>query len=86
MGRAKLGRGRHGSHVSRWQRVYRIALALLVPVGFHAIYDFALVELRGGWVYPTIAAGSVVLWAFVLRRVHTAREDSPHQPAAREVK
>ena len=30
MGRAKLGRGRHGSVVPRWQRNYRIALALVV--------------------------------------------------------
>jgi RsiW-degrading membrane proteinase PrsW (M82 family) len=86
MGRAKLGRGRHGSHVTRWERASRIALALAVPVAFHAAYDFALVELRGAWVYPVIAVGSVALWAFVLRRVHTAREDSPHQPLAREVK
>jgi RsiW-degrading membrane proteinase PrsW (M82 family) len=86
LGRAKLGRGLHGSHVTRWQRFYRIALALLVPLAFHSAYDFALVALRGLWIYAVIAALSMALWAFVLRRVHTALKDSPHQPAAREVK
>jgi len=82
LGRAKLGRGRHGSTVTPAQRAYRIALALLVPLAFHTAYDFALIELRGLWVYAVIAALSVSLWAFVLRRVHTAREDSPFRGEA----
>jgi RsiW-degrading membrane proteinase PrsW (M82 family) len=77
LGRAKLGRGRHGSHVAPWQRAYRIALALLVPMGFHAVYDFSLLETQGWVVYLVVALLSVLLWAFVLRRVHTAQHDSP---------
>src|SRR5581483_4070068 len=77
LGRAKLGRGRHGSHVTPWQRGYRIALALLVPTGFHAAYDFSLLETHGWVVYLVVALLSVLLWAFVLRRVHTAQHDSP---------
>jgi RsiW-degrading membrane proteinase PrsW (M82 family) len=76
-GRAKLGRGRHGSHVTRWQRTFRIALALLVPIGFHGAYDFALLQTHGVVVYAVVAALSLALWAFVLRRVHTAQHDSP---------
>jgi RsiW-degrading membrane proteinase PrsW (M82 family) len=85
MGRAKLGRGRHGSVVPRLQRNYRIALALLVPILFHGAYDFALVELRGLWVYGVIAALSIALWAFVLRRVHRAQHDSPFKTVTDQV-
>jgi RsiW-degrading membrane proteinase PrsW (M82 family) len=77
LGRAKLGRGRHGAEVSRWQRIYRIGLALLVPIGFHGAYDFMLLETHGWVVYLVVALLSILLWAFVLRRVHTAQHDSP---------
>jgi RsiW-degrading membrane proteinase PrsW (M82 family) len=77
LGRAKLGRGRHESGVTAWQRTYRIALALFVPLAFHAAYDFALLETHGLIVYVVVAALSLLLWAFVLRRVHTAQHDSP---------
>jgi RsiW-degrading membrane proteinase PrsW (M82 family) len=77
MGRAKLGRGRYGSTVTRGQRAMYLALAFLVPFGFHSAYDFALVELRGWWIYAVVSALSIALWGFVLRRVHTAQKDSP---------
>jgi RsiW-degrading membrane proteinase PrsW (M82 family) len=75
-GRAKLGDGKGGG-VTRGQRALRIALALLVPVLFHAAYDFSLVELHGGAMYAVITLLSLALWVFVLRRVHRAQSDSP---------
>jgi RsiW-degrading membrane proteinase PrsW (M82 family) len=86
LGRAKLGRGRHGSHVTRGQRATFLALAFFVPLGFHTAYDFALVELRGLWIYAVIGALSIGLWAFVLRRVRLATDDSPFRAASDEVK
>jgi RsiW-degrading membrane proteinase PrsW (M82 family) len=89
LGRAKLGRGRalpDGRYVTQAQKLRRLALALLVPVAFHAAYDFTLVELRGLWIYAVIGALSIALWAFVLRRVHTATADSPFRVARDEVK
>jgi len=80
MGRAKLGRGRHGKPTRAQRNVY-LALAFVVPLGFHTAYDFALVELRGWWIYAVVAALSIALWVFVLRRVHTAQGDSPFQRA-----
>ena len=77
-GRAKLGSGKLGGRdVTPSQRGSRIALALLVPLLFHAAYDFALIEIRGVWMYVVVVAGSLSLWIFVLRRVHRAQEDSP---------
>ena len=82
-GRAKLGHGRAaGRDVTPGQRRLRIALALAVPLGFHAAYDFALLGLRGVWLYGVVGAGSVLLWAFVLRRVHRAQRDSPFRRTA----
>ncbi|MSP63191.1 MAG: PrsW family intramembrane metalloprotease [Myxococcales bacterium] len=82
LGRAKLGSGREeGRDVTRAQRATRIALALIVPIGFHTAYDFALVELRGAWMFVAIGVFSVGLWAFVLRRVHSAQQDSPFKDA-----
>jgi RsiW-degrading membrane proteinase PrsW (M82 family) len=86
MGRAKLGRGRHGANATRGQRNLYLALALAVPLVFHSAYDFALVELRGWWIYAVIGALSIGLWAFVLRRVHTAQKDSPFQTVRDAVK
>ncbi len=78
LGRAKLGRGRlQAAPVTAIERRGRIALALVVPILFHTGYDFALVELRGSWLYATVGAGSLALWAFVLRRVRRAQSDSP---------
>lgn len=78
LGRAKLGGGQHaGRDVTPSQRRRRLALALAVPIGFHGAYDFSLVELRGAWLYIVVAALSLALWGFVLRRVRRAQHDSP---------
>ncbi len=78
LGRAKLGRGRYqATPVAAHARAAGIALALVVPIFFHGAYDFALVELRGAWSFGAIGALSIVLWAFVLRRVRRAQSDSP---------
>jgi RsiW-degrading membrane proteinase PrsW (M82 family) len=77
-GRAKLGAGQHqGRDVTPAQRRSRVWLALFIPVLFHSAYDFALIELRGVWMYAVVAFGSLTLWMFVLRRVHLAQQDSP---------
>ncbi len=65
-GRAKFGGGRA-----------LIAVALLAAVAFHGAYDFILQALRGIWMYGAVAAGSLALWVFVLRRVHHAQDASP---------
>jgi RsiW-degrading membrane proteinase PrsW (M82 family) len=78
LGRAKLGSGRaQVGPVPAAERRLRLALALAVPLAFHSLYDFSLVELHGTWLYATIALLSFALWAFVLRRVHRAQADSP---------
>lgn len=79
-GRAKLGRGQHQAEPpTRGERARWFALSLVVPIAFHAAYDFALLALRGPWLFVVVGLFSIVLWAFVLRRVHRAREDSPFQ-------
>jgi RsiW-degrading membrane proteinase PrsW (M82 family) len=55
----------------------RMLLALAVPLVFHGVYDFALVELHGAWMYVTVGVFSIAVWAFVLRRVHRAQKESP---------
>lgn len=84
-GRAKLGRGR-GERVTRPARLWRIGLALLVPLLFHGAYDFLLLELHGGWVYATVSLLSLLLWVFVLRRVHRAQADSPFKEGGGRLK
>jgi RsiW-degrading membrane proteinase PrsW (M82 family) len=79
-GRAKLGDGRGGA-VPPAARRLRLALALVVPVVFHTAYDFLLIELHGAWLYGAVGAGSLLLWVFVLRRVHRAQADSPFRPS-----
>lgn len=79
MGAAKLGSAR------RSQKVLRLALALAVPVLFHSLYDFALVELHGAWLYAVVGVLSLALWAFVLRRVHRAQLQSPFRKVGDEV-
>jgi RsiW-degrading membrane proteinase PrsW (M82 family) len=86
LGRAKLGRGRHGSQVTSGERTARMALALLAPIAFHGAYDFALIGLKGMWVFGVVGVLSVGLWVFVLRRVHRAQHDSPFRDAIDEVK
>jgi RsiW-degrading membrane proteinase PrsW (M82 family) len=77
-GSAKLGAGQmKGADVTRGARRFRLGLALFVPITFHTAYDLALLALRGVWLYVVVAAGSLGLWIFVLRRVHRAQHDSP---------
>jgi RsiW-degrading membrane proteinase PrsW (M82 family) len=78
LGRAKLGRGRHQrAAVAPARRNLLVAAALVVPALLHGLYDFLLLALIGASMYAAVTAGSVALWAWVLRRVHRAREDSP---------
>src|SRR5262245_49683316 len=67
-GRAKLGDGKTRPPPAARRR--RLALALAVPVGFHGLYDWALIELHGAFLYLVIGGLSLALWVFVLRRVH----------------
>ena len=81
VGRAKLGDGQwQGIDVTRRQRRNRLLAALLVPLSFHAGYDFLLGSLRGWVMYAAVALGSLGLWAFVLRRVRHAQAASPFKP------
>jgi RsiW-degrading membrane proteinase PrsW (M82 family) len=78
IGRAKHGRGRHQvAPPTSGARAAALALAWLLPLVFHTLYDFSLLWLRGAWLFVAIIALSIVLWAFVLRRVTRAQEDSP---------
>ncbi|MDB4969372.1 MAG: prsW [Myxococcales bacterium] len=80
VGRAKLGDGQwQGIDVKRRERRDRLAAALVVPILFHGAYDFVLQLLRGLWMYGAVAAGSLALWVFVLRRVHRAQLASPYK-------
>jgi hypothetical protein len=63
--------------VTKLQRRRRMIAALLVPMAFHAAYDFALIQLSGVTMYLVVSCGSLALWAFVLRRVHRAQSASP---------
>jgi len=82
VGRAKLGDGQwQGIDVTRAQRRRRWAAALVVPLTFHATYDFLLATLRGAWMYAGVAVCSLLLWAFVLRRVKHAQAASPFKRA-----
>jgi len=77
-GRAKLGGGQAaGADVTLASRRRRLALSLLVPAAFHAAYDYCLITLRGAWLYLVVSVGSLLLWVFVLRRVHHLQRDSP---------
>lgn len=78
VGRAKLGDGQwQGIDVTRRQRRRRLAAALGIPIAFHGLYDFLLQALRGAWMFAAVGAGSILLWVFVLRRVHRAQSASP---------
>ena len=87
LGRAKLGRGRYGSEVALRDRIRRGILALIVPVAFHAAFDFTLLEMRntGRWIYVVIGALSVGVWALVLRAVKEASHDSPFRRGTQEM-
>jgi RsiW-degrading membrane proteinase PrsW (M82 family) len=78
VGRAKLGDGQwQGIDVKRVERRNRLAAALVVPFLFHGAYDFVLQLLRGMWMFAAVGTGSILLWVFVLRRVHRAQSASP---------
>ncbi|MCA1665116.1 MAG: PrsW family intramembrane metalloprotease [Myxococcales bacterium] len=55
-------------------------VALVAAMALHGAYDFVLQALRGWLMYAAVAAGSVALWLFVLRRVHHAQNASPFKP------
>jgi RsiW-degrading membrane proteinase PrsW (M82 family) len=69
-----FGRAKFGD--AKWAQPL-VAFALAAAVALHGLYDFILQALRGAWMYGAVAAGSVALWAFVLRRVHHAQDASP---------
>jgi RsiW-degrading membrane proteinase PrsW (M82 family) len=71
-GRAKFGK--------RSQARALVVVALAAAVALHGAYDFILQALRGWFMYAAVAAGSVALWVFVLRRVHHAQNASPFKP------
>ena len=71
-GRAKFGAAKQARAL--------VVVALLAAVAFHGAYDFILQALRGIWMYGAVAAGSILLWVFVLRRVHHAQAASPFKP------
>jgi RsiW-degrading membrane proteinase PrsW (M82 family) len=81
LGRAKLGRGHAGGRdVTRRARNLGFFLALAIPTLMHGVYDLLLLELFGRIMYAAVIAGSATLWIVMLRRVRTAREDSPFKP------
>jgi len=57
-----------------------MALSLLVPVGFHGAYDFALLHGLGWKVRTAVTLLSLFFWVFVLRRVKRAQKASPYRP------
>ena len=57
--------------------------ALACAIAFHGGLRLLLRQLRGIWMYGVVAAGSLALWVFVLRRVHHAQEDSPFKRVTR---
>jgi protease PrsW len=75
-GRAKFPPGT--DRTWRWLRA--IVLALLVPIGFHGAYNFALLHGLGWKVWTAITVLSLTFWIFVLRRVKRAQRASPYRP------
>jgi RsiW-degrading membrane proteinase PrsW (M82 family) len=63
-----------------WRWLRAIVLALLVPIGFHGAYNFALQHGLGWKVWSAITGLSLVFWIFVLRRVKRAQRASPYRP------
>jgi RsiW-degrading membrane proteinase PrsW (M82 family) len=72
VGRAKFAPTRHF-----W---LSLSLSLLVPVGFHGAYDFALLHGLGWKVWTAVTLLSLAFWVFVLRRVKRAQKSSPYRP------
>jgi RsiW-degrading membrane proteinase PrsW (M82 family) len=65
---------------AKWTRRRDLMRALLFPAVFHGAYDFALLHGLGWKVRVAVAALSLGLWAFVLRRLHHAQRASPYRP------
>jgi RsiW-degrading membrane proteinase PrsW (M82 family) len=72
--------GRAKFTAARGLRWRDLARALIVPALFHGAYDFALLHGLGWKVRVAVAALSVGLWIFVLRRVRRAERASPYRP------
>jgi protease PrsW len=72
--------GRAKFTARRWARRRDLARSLAVPIVFHGAYDFALLHGLGWKVRVVVAAISLGLWVFVLRRVHRAQRASPYRP------
>jgi RsiW-degrading membrane proteinase PrsW (M82 family) len=77
VGRAKFARADAGR---AWQVGRAFALSLLLPIGFHGAYDFALLHGLGWKVWIAITLLSLSFWAFVLRRIRRAQAASPYRP------
>ena len=57
-----------------------LTLSLLVPIGFHGAYDFALLHGLGWKVWTAVTLLSLAFWVFVLGRVKRAQRSSPFRP------
>jgi len=57
-----------------------LTLSLVVPIGFHGAYDFALLHGLGWKVWGAVTLLSLTFWIFVLRRVKRAQRASPYRP------
>lgn len=68
-GRAKFDRGR--------TQIQDRVLCLAAPTVFHGLYNFALHRRLDWKLWSFVAALSIALWAFVIRRVHLAQHASP---------
>jgi hypothetical protein len=55
-------------------------MSVIVPVGFHGAYDFALLHGLGWKVWTAVTLLSFSFWVFVLRRVKRAARASPFRP------
>jgi RsiW-degrading membrane proteinase PrsW (M82 family) len=77
VGRAKFARA---DATRAWQVGRALALSLLLPIGFHGAYDFALLHGLGWKVWAAVTLLSLLFWVFVLRRVRRARAASPFRP------
>lgn len=77
VGRAKFAPADGRNHDRFW---LSLSLSLVVPVGFHGAYDFALLHGLGWKVWTAVTLLSLTFWVFVLRRVKRAQKASPYRP------
>lgn len=78
---AFVGAARHAGDAPG-RRLRYLLLALLLPTLLHGAFDFLLLSLSGALMYALVSAGSVLLWAYVLRRVRNLRDRSPFRPGS----